>query len=573
MIGIDLGTTNSLVSTLTDGQPRVLYNELEESLIPSAVAMAEDGKILVGRAAKDRLIASPESGRAFFKRDMGLDQTYRFGGSDWTPTECSALILREMKRIAASQLNAPIESAVVTVPAYFHDQQRQATLEAAEIAELKVDRIINEPTSAALAYGYSHTDAETTLLVFDLGGGTFDVTVLEIFEGVVEVRASGGESRLGGEDYTDALIEWVAAEYGFRPSDAERGRWRQRLEIAKRDLSQQSLVTLKLDSDRSIELSQEHFETATASLTAKLLPIVSRCLRDANLQHSDLDDVLLVGGASRMEVVTNLLAQDIKRFPNRSTDPDRAVALGAAVQAGLCHDNVAVSDLVLTDVCPHTLGINVGRSIGPNRQQDGFFSPIIDRNTTVPVSRADYFQTFAPNQDSIGLQIYQGEHRMVADNQLIGEINIKGLRHRPNQDNPGQIEVRFSYDMNGILEIDVTVLHCGKVISKVIEQRPGQLTKRQLEEARARLAPLKIHLRDTLPNRARLERAQRLYVELIGRNREILTLLLDQFEAALESQDAEQVKIPARELDQFISPYFKAEAEVVFSQSTADTTS
>ena len=214
MIGIDLGTTNSLVAICDENGPRVLANELGDDLTPSVVAVAEDGAVLVGRAAKDRLITHPEAGRAFFKRDMGTDATYAFGGRRWSPVECSAVVLREMKRIAETHLGREVDSAVITVPAYFHDQQRQATVDAAKIAGLRVERLLNEPTAAALAYGFNREDDLNTLLVFDLGGGTFDVTVLECFEGVVEVKASSGDGRLGGEDYTEALIAWVAKELG-----------------------------------------------------------------------------------------------------------------------------------------------------------------------------------------------------------------------------------------------------------------------------------------------------------------------------------------------------------------------
>ena len=388
MIGIDLGTTNSLVAILANGEPTTLANELGEDLTPSAVAVAADGALLVGRAAKDRLIAAPHSGKAFFKRDMGTPISYNFGGRHWSPVECSALVLKEMKRIAEMHLGTPVESAVITVPAYFHDQQRQATLDAAKIAGLRVDRLLNEPTAAALAYGFRAGDELNTLLVFDLGGGTFDVTVLECFDGVVEVKASSGESRLGGEDYTDALVAWINQEFQWSPIENERLRWREQIEQVKRLLSRHEAAVMPV-AGKEVRIERADFMKATAGLTARLRPVVRRALRDSQLTPAQLDAVLLVGGASRMPVVTDQLHEDLGLPPNTSLDPDRVVALGAAIQQGLCTGNAAVRDLVLTDVCPHTLGVEVGKQLTPGNIENGFFSPLIERNTTLPTSRSD----------------------------------------------------------------------------------------------------------------------------------------------------------------------------------------
>lgn len=560
IIGIDLGTTNSLVAVMDDQGPRTLANELGDHLTPSAVAMAEDGTLLVGRAAKDRLVVAPDSGRAFFKRDMGTSTTYRFGGRVWTPTECSAAILRELKRVAEVSLGEPVTRAVITVPAYFHDSQRQATLEAGKIAGFQVERILNEPTAAALAFGHSNREHEATLMVFDLGGGTFDVTVLQVFDGVIEVKASGGESRLGGEDYTDALLEHVIKNGGITNDPARHGRHRQIAEVAKRRLSSDESTTIEVDG-RSVTITRADFSAATSGLTARLRPVVRRCLRDAGLDIDGIDDVLLVGGASRMPMISPYLFDDLKKPGNRSLDPDRVVALGAAVQAALSARDAAVQDLVLTDVCPHTLGVEIAKRFGHNDVQPGFFSPIIDRNTTVPVSRVERYSTFHPEQDSIELQIYQGESRLTAENTKLGAMNIRGLRHRTGQNDPGSMEVRFTYDMNGILEVDVTVLSTGAKQTKVIESRPGALSAKQIEDAIRRLQPLKIHPKDSLPNRARIERANRLYPELVGAAREALTARLDDFQGALESQDPVQIQQAAAVLDTFLAHFYAEEGE------------
>ncbi len=559
-IGIDLGTTNSLVAILTAEGPQTLANELGEHLTPSVVAIGADGALLVGRAAKDRLVVEPDAGKAFFKRDMGTAAAYRFGGRTWTPTECSAAVLDELKRIASMHLGTPVTQAVISVPAYFHDSQRQATMQAARIAGLEVQRIINEPTAAALAFGYRQRDVEAKLLVFDLGGGTFDVTVLEMFSGVIEVKASGGDSRLGGEDYTDLLLAHVLAQHGPVAPEPAHGRLRQVVEVAKRHLAIQDAVTIPVGS-REIAITREGFAALTAALTARLRPVVRRCLRDAGLAASDLDDVLLVGGASRMPMVGALIGEDLGRTANASLDPDRVVALGAAVQAALCDNHEAVQDLVLTDVAPHTLGVAVSKELSPGHHQNGFFSPIIERNTIVPCSRVESYRARDPQQDVLEIEIYQGENRLVLENSMLGKMQVKGLRAREGQKHVGEIEVRFSYDMNGILEVEVLILATGVRHARVIECRPGAMSREQIDAAVQRLRPLKLHPRDRLPNRARLERANRLYGELTGAARAALSARVDDFDAALQEQHPERIAATAAVLDSFMAHFFAGEGE------------
>lgn len=558
MIGIDLGTTNSLVSVCDENGPRILPNELGQDLTPSVVAVAEDGTLLVGRAARDRLISSPESGRAFFKRDMGTTAGYQFGGRRWTPVECSALVLREMKRIAELHLGREVDSAVITVPAYFHDQQRQATVDAAKIAGLKVERLLNEPTAAALAYGYNRQDDLSTLMVFDLGGGTFDVTVLECFEGVVEVKASSGDGRLGGEDYTDAFAAWVAKELGYTPPKDQEMKWRNTLEHLKRRLTEEDKVDLPL-GDKTAPVTRSDFIEATRHITARLRPSMRRALSDSQLTPKQVEAVLLVGGASRMPAVQEMVEHEFGQQPQRSLDPDRVVALGAAVQQALCAGGSAVKDLVLTDVCPHSLGVEVSKALLPGHVQPGYFDPILDRNTTVPVSRSRTYCTMHPQQDEAMLKVYQGESRLTKDNHLIGQVRIPGLRCTPDQKDGGVFDVRFTYDMNGILEVEVTIRTTQKKLTEVFEQRPGTMSREQIAEALSKLAPIKVHPREAPANRARLERAQRLYAELTGVLRDSLSQELDLFEAALASQDARLIATAASRLDAFMRPYFTNE--------------
>lgn len=558
MIGIDLGTTNSLVAVSDDQGIRVLPNALGDDLTPSAIALAEDGSMLVGRAAKDRLVAKPDAGRAFFKRDMGTDVTYEIGDRRFSPTECSALVLQDLRQSAEAALGHQVTKAVISVPAYFNDSQRQATMEAAHIAGLEVDRLINEPTAAALAFGYHNPDSERQLLIFDLGGGTFDVTILNVFDGVIDVCASGGISRLGGEDYTEALMAHLSATHFIEIGDSLRVRIRQQVEAIKRRLGQHEQVEGRF-ADRDLTVTRDDFSAATAGLTARLKPVIQRALNDAGITSDELDDILLVGGASRMPVIHAFLADICQAAHNDQTDPDRAVAIGAAVQAALIDQQESVSDLVLTDVAPHSLGIESAKVLGPGMVKPGYFDVIIDRNTTLPVSREMPFQTIHPGQDELNIQVFQGEGRRTAENTKLGALHMKGL----NVEGPlgGKVSVRFSYDMNGLLEVEVTRLHDQHTMRTVIEERPGAMSPKQIEEAIARLAPLKIHQRDLLVNQARLARATRLFEDLQGPMRAELEVRLDAFEAAIEQQDQQQVKITGAALDQFLEHFYRDEDE------------
>jgi molecular chaperone HscC len=547
-VGIDLGTTYSLVAAMEDGVPKILANELGEELMPSAVAMAEDHQLLVGRAAIDRMIVKPEDGCAFFKRDMGSQTTYQLGKEKWTAIDCSARVLSELKRVAEMRLGQEVTSAVISVPAYFHNEQREATLQAAKIAGLQVERLINEPTAAALAYGFRAGEELTNVLVFDLGGGTFDVTLLELFDGVIEVKATGGESRLGGEDYTDALMQWLIHHHRVKVKDEEAGVYREKIQKIKKKLSFEDEAILEWNG-QSIKVSLADFKTATQGLTARLRPVVLRVLRDAKMEAKMIDAILLVGGASRMKLIREMMEYDFKGIEIREVDPDRIVALGACVQMGLCMDHAAVADIVLTDVCPHTLGLEISHRHMKSYQQDGLFSPIIDRNTMLPCSKSGLYHALHEDQDVINLKIYQGEARLVKENHFIGEVVVTGVKAYGKSDVSGTVDVRFSYDMNGVLEVEATILHSGKIVSKVFQQSLGMLTEVQVQESIRRFQSYKIHPRDMVANRAILERANRLFMDLRGEMREELDLMIRQFEVALDSQDLDRYQQKREELE------------------------
>jgi molecular chaperone HscC len=546
LIGIDLGTTYSLVSVLQNGVAVVLPNALGERLTPSAVSFDENDHVLIGSAARARAVTHPERTATLFKRDMGTDRKFKLGSRELRPEELSALILGELKRDAEAALGCSVHEAVVTVPAYFGDAQRNATRAAAQLAGLKVERIINEPTAAALAYGLHARDRQLRAVVLDLGGGTFDVTVLEITDGIIEVRASAGDARLGGEDFVELLAAELGREleqdYGVVLNDAAgQARLREACERIKRALSgapsaRFPLVTLARQGpldERELVVTRERAEQLWQPLLARLLPPISRALRDARLEVRELDEVLLVGGATRMPSFVELMARTFGRMPSRSLPADEAVAMGAAVQAALKQGDSAVEDIVVTDVAPFSLGIASGAQYGA-RTVEGLFSPIIDRGTVIPVSRSERFHTMGDGQTKLLVEVFQGEHSMCSDNAKLGSYTVKGLPPKPAGE--VSIEVRFTYDLNGILEVESLVDGSSQAQTLVIEQRPGTLSKAELEAAQKRMAKLKFHPRDSLPNRTALARADALFGELSGEPRQLLAHALSGLRSALEAQ-------------------------------------
>jgi molecular chaperone HscC len=547
MVGIDLGTTNSLVAILQDGQPVVIPNRLGELLTPSAVSVDQGGAILVGAAALARATTHPERTALAFKRDMGTDRAVALGGRTFRAPELSALVLKSLREDAEAFLGRPVDEAVITVPAYFDEVQRRATRDAAQIAGLPVERIINEPTAAALAYGLHHRERTFRAAVLDLGGGTFDVTVLEVMEGVIEIQASAGDTRLGGEDFLDALVDLMARRLGLADELAGQpvagARLRLACEEAKRRLSSETetrvvLPGLELGRQRrdiDEPLARAEAEGAWSELLGRITRPVMRALRDAGTEPDQIDEVLLVGGATRMPCVTALAARLFGKLPLRALPPDEAIAMGAAVQAALKGQEAAVDDLVVTDVAPFSMGI-AASSFMAGTHLPGLYAPIIERGTVIPASRVQRFHTVSDRQKQIDVEVFQGEHSLCKDNRRLGVFHVTDLPPRP----AGQVDVdvRFSYDLNGILEVDATVVDSGRKFSAVFEQTPGRLTREQIEATRKAFERLKFHAREALPNLTALNRAEALYVELTGLPREQLGQLLNAFRAALERQDA-----------------------------------
>ncbi len=550
IIGIDLGTTNSLAAIFRDGRPEVIPNALGERLTPSAVSFDETGSLLVGAAAKARVATHPDRTAVTFKRDMGTDVERRVAGTAYRAEALSAMVLAQIRDDVEAVLGEKVREAVVTVPAYFGDLQRQATRDAARIAGIHVERIINEPTAAALAYGLHDLGREVRAVVLDLGGGTFDVTLLEIIEGVVEVQATAGDARLGGEDFTDALVSWAMRQEpraeGLDEVSAARLREacdRARISLTEHETARIVVPDLVGAGGRfalELALSRTQAEEAFAPVLERLVLPIRRVLRDARARPEDVEEVLLVGGASRMPCIVRLASQHFGRLPKRHLSPDETIALGAAVQAGLKEGDAALDDMVVTDVAPFTMGIASGTHGPGGRVIDGLFAPIIERGTTIPASRSECFYTLADRQTKILVTVYQGEHPDCASNTKLGEYSVGGLPSKPAGE--AGVEVRFSYDLNGLLEVETTVIGAPSKKHHLLNERnPGQMSKRQIEAARKALAAIKFHPRDSLPNRTALARAEALFVELRGPARTDLQHYLSNFKVALETQDPDLI--------------------------------
>ena len=550
IIGIDLGTTNSAAAVWKDGAATLIPNRLGQTLTPSAVSIDDNDNVMVGLAARDRQASHPKATATAFKRYMGTKRTTRLGGRDYTAEELSALVLRSLKEDAETWLGEAVTEAVITVPAYFNDQQRKATHRAGEIAGLRVERLINEPTAAALAYGIHNLDREARFFVFDLGGGTFDVSIVEIFEGIIEVRASTGDNQLGGEDFNEVLIGMMRAEFADpwkrdERSDALYQKLREQAERARRTMTTAPSAAMRFiwnGASCEHEVSTTAFEAQAAPLIDRLREPVLRALRDSNLRPEMLSDIILIGGATRMPVVRRAVARMFGRFPNATVNPDEAVALGAAVQAGLKARDSALKEVVVTDVCPYSLGVEISRQLPGGVYEHGLFAPILERNTVIPASRIHSFSTLHANQTEVVFGIYQGEGRLVRDNVKIGETRVKVPRGPAGE----RIDVRFSYDVSGLLEVDILVEKSGLRTQLLInDDHAGD--EAAIAERRAALAALQMHPREDELNRAALARGEKCYENFLGEERATIDYLVTQFQLVLDAQDPRAVEQARRE--------------------------
>ena len=534
--GIDLGTTNSLIAVFVDGAARLVPNALGSVLTPSVVAL-HNGRLVVGEAARSVALTDPASAAALFKRAMGTERRYRLGTTEYNAAELSAMVLTSLKQDAEAHLGTTVSDVVISVPAYFNELQRKAVRAAGRIAGLNVVRLINEPTAAALAYGLHDREGEGRFVVVDLGGGTFDVSVLDQFEGVIEVRASAGDAFLGGEDFTEALARYIASQSALNPNDPElRPGLLKLAEQAKRSLSTEADVHLAATIHGhavALDLTRERFEEITAQLLGRLAAPLDRAMSDAKLTPEKIGKVVLVGGATRMNAVRNFATRKLRQFPVMGLDPDEVVALGAAVQAALVANNAALQDVVMTDVAAFTLGVDTAHRVG-HTHRVGYFAPIIERNSVIPVSREQVFSTVELGQTALRFGIYQGESPLVMNNLSLGEIEVRVPRNMVEHESA---VVRFTYDVSGLLEVDVTVQSTGRKASLVITKLAGEMSEAEIGAALRKLSRLKSHPRDDAANihlRTRLEAA---YAMTREEARLWVSGLLVQFDAAIDSQD------------------------------------
>ncbi|WEN14313.1 molecular chaperone HscC [Rhodanobacter sp. AS-Z3] len=550
IVGIDLGTTHSLIGCYDEAGPRLFANALGELLTPSVISVDEAGQVIVGQPALDRMVSHPQVSVASFKRWMGSPRETRLGVHNFRPEELSALILRSLIADAEAALGEKVREAVISVPAYFSDAQRKATRAAGELAGIRVERLINEPTAAALAYGLREKPDGARFLIFDLGGGTFDVSVLEMFDGVVEVHASAGDNFLGGEDFLDLLEQACRADLELDDSQldaSQRGQLRRRLEVAKRSLGSHGHAGIELslgERQLSWQIDEERFTRLADPLIQRMRAPLERAMRDARLKPEQLDEIVLVGGASRMPLVARTVSRMFGRLPLRHVNPDQAIALGACVAAGLKSRNQHLDEVILTDVCPYSLGTEVARRDEHGRAITGFFEPIIERNSTVPVSREQTFWPISDRQKQLQLDVYQGESPLVERNIKLGELTVDIDPALSTQQNA--VTVRFTYDINGVLQVEALVHASARRYELLLEQNPGLLDAQQIRARLAVLDEIKIHPRSKQENLAMLARAERLYEEHLLAREQLQDWIL-RFRAALESQDEAIIREHRRE--------------------------
>ncbi len=555
MIGIDLGTTNSLAAYWDEDKPSLIPNALGEYLTPSVISLDDNGQIFVGEIAKQRLVSHPSHSVANFKRKMGSKAQIKLAKQSFSPEELSGLLLKQLKQDAEQHLNTSVDSAIISVPAYFNDAQRKATKVAGEIAGLRVERLINEPTAAAIAYGIHEKYRESNIIVVDLGGGTFDVSVLELFDGVMEVHASAGDNFLGGEDFTNALITHFLKEHnlkGYDLNQLEQGKLTRKINQLKLALSESDSAEFEHQLGEQTyqwNCTRETFEKIVDPLLKKLRHPIERAIRDAKLSLNELDEVILVGGATRMPLVRSLVGRMFRRLPSSTINPDQVVALGTAVQTALINKDQALDDVVLTDVCPYTLGVEISVESNPNQFEQGHFLPVIERNTTIPVSRMDTLNTIQDKQTRINCRIYQGESRLVENNVFLGALEVKVPKNKAGEES---IDIRFTYNVNGILEVEVTVNSTQETSRKVIKNADCQLSDKEIEESFQRLTNLKIHPREDSANQLVLSRAERLYEESLGEKRQYVAHLASEFERVLNTQDTGLIEQKRKELERIL---------------------
>ena len=548
IIGIDLGTTNSLAAVWRGGRSELIPNAAGEYLTPSVVSVDEDGSILVGAAARDRLISHPERTAAGFKRSMGSSRRYELGGKSFTAEDLSAFVLRRLREDAESYLGEVVEEAVISVPAYFAEAQRAATKRAGALAGLTVERLVNEPSAAAVAGHIGEGDQDKLCLVFDFGGGTLDVSLVERFDNVVSVTAVSGDNHLGGRDFDESIARGFCEDCGLDFDALPRQRQeslRRQAESCKMALTSRESVIMAVSDEEisaSLVLTNEWLIRKSSALFQRVLAPVRKVFLDASLSAGDLDELVMVGGSSRMPAVRRYIARALQREPAAGAQPDTAIAVGAGICAGMKARVRDLRELVLTDVCPFTLGI---ATLNHAEQSRDLMSPIIERNSVLPTSKEGVYYTAYDGQKAIEVKVYQGEQRYCGDNTYLGCLEIAVP---PAPRGQQSIRVRFTYDINGLLEVEVA----GKdgQQARLVLQGSG-MSEQEVAQRLKELSSLKLHPREQEGPRNLIARGQRLYAMTVGSMREQVAQILDWFQGELVSQESIRIAKACRKVDAF----------------------
>ncbi len=543
-IGIDLGTTNSLIACFDEGKTKIIPNALGSYLTPSVVSVLDNGEFIVGEAARERLITNPAKTAALFKRSMGTSKRISLGSHFFSSQELSALVLKSLKADAESYLGITVTDVVISVPAYFNDHQRRATIEAGRIAGLTVERLISEPTAAALAYGLHTKEEELKFLIFDLGGGTFDVSVIDLFDNLLEVRAVSGDNFLGGENFDQVIVQAFLSENDIDKNSLSPHEQAHIIKQARNlkmtlSVSVSAEMTCRIGGkDYQLKLSQSQFETLSGTLLERLRTPLKKALSDARIRTQDLDELILVGGSSKMSMIRSFAGRVFRKYPLCSINPDEVVVIGAAIAAAMKDRNEVLKENIMTDVCPFTLGTDIVHRHSHILESDIYF-PIIERNTTIPCSRVERLYTAHDNQNTIRCGVYQGESRKASENILIGEMRVN-VKEAPAGHEA--VDIRFTYDINGILEVEITVVSTNVTTQKVFLSNGNTMTEEEVDRCLKKLSGLKIHPRENAVYRHLIEKGERIFQENLGERRLYISQVLSDFYAVLEGQNRGKIE-------------------------------